>query len=57
MIMKEAKVIVSYETLKELETQNKEMVDLLFKLLDETDIDKVKNIINEFNSRTKYLWI
>lgn len=49
-------VIVDYEIFKELETQNKEMTELLLKLLNETNIDEVKNIINEFNSRTKYLW-
>lgn len=50
-------VIVDYEFFKELETQNKEMTKLLLKLLEETDIDEVKNIIMEFNDKTKYLWV
>ena len=55
--MKQAQVIVSYDFFKELETQNKAMIDLLLKLLNENDIQEIKTIISEFNDKTKYLWL
>lgn len=55
--MEDIKVIISYESFKELERQNKEMRELLLKIAKENNIEAIKDLIIDFNTITKKLWV
>lgn len=53
----EVKIIVNYTTFEDLKTQNQEMLNLIVKIYNERDIENIKQIIREYNYKTRNLWV